>query len=287
MLAWEYVFVGVTLSLLLYPGLALALGLGLLYGRLLALELPGSWPGMPALRTPHGLAALASIGLSALGLALLPWPYHPAAGWRAIGSPLALWAAFELAFLAPLLPGLLAPQPLAARSAAREMQMSMGGRCVLWLAIGASLWGGAGWAPLVLPGRLLIGLAMLLVLPVALGAGPFAAERSLSVAGAEAGLDEPTAGLVRFARLVRGAALLAAASVALLPLGRGTRTPPQLQPWAGLALAAALFVVAALLLRQLAAVMPRLTLPAALRWCWSRALPLALVGMAYLALVRG
>ena len=41
----------------------------------------------------------------------------------------------------------------------------------------------------------------------------------------------------------------------------------------------------ALLLSQLAGLLPRLTLPAALRWCWWRALPLGLAGLVYLMLV--
>ena len=52
-----------------------------------------------------------------------------------------------------------------------------------------------------------------------------------------------------------------------------------------LAIVALLFAALALSLRQLAGVLPRLTLPAALRWCWLRALPLALVGLIYLAVI--
>jgi hypothetical protein len=57
------------------------------------------------------------------------------------------------------------------------------------------------------------------------------------------------------------------------------------QPWVGLLLFIALFIVVVLLLRQMTGLLPRLTLPAALRWCWWRALPLALIGMIYLILV--
>jgi hypothetical protein len=277
----------VVLALLLYPGLALTIVLALLLGWLSEgrdffqrVRLGAFW------RSFDGVAAALSIALSAAGLALLPWPYHPAAGQSLIGNPVALWLALEGAFLLPALPGLLAPSALGARAASREAQMSLAGRCVVWLALGAALWGGAGWALRDLPGRLLVGVAGLLALPAAIGAGPFGAERSLSPAGAEEGLDEAGAGLVRFARATRGAALLAALIVAsALPVSGTAPAPFAIQPWAALLLIAALFLVVVLLIRQVAAVMPRLTLPAALRWCWWRALPVALVGLAYLIVV--
>lgn len=75
---------------------------------------------------------------------------------------------------------------------------------------------------------------------------------------------------------------MAIATVQPLPAGSA-----QIQPALALAIVAALFVAVALVLRQISAVMPRLTLPAALRWCWARALPLALVGLVYMALVPG
>jgi hypothetical protein len=169
--------------------------------------------------------------------------------------------------------------------------MSVAGRCVVWLALGLALWGGASWGLVALPGRLLVALAGLLAVPAAIGAVPFGAERSLSAAGAEEGLDEATAALLRFARAVRGAALLAAFLVASLPRATGAWPPfaagsvAYVQPWIALLLVAALFVVVGLLLRRVAAVLPRLPLPAALRWCWWRALPVAVAGLLYLIVV--
>ncbi len=283
----------IALSLLLFPGLALALVLGVLLGWLLERR----WPGrgvlrLGSLRGLPGQVALLSIGLAGAGLALLPWPFHPAAGWAAIGSPALVWALFEAAALLPLLPGYLSPQPLAARAAVREAQIGVAGRCVFWLAAGAALWGQA-WSLPRAPGFVLVALGGLLALPAAIGAGPFGAERSLAPAGAEEGLDEDTKALVRLARSVRGAALIAALGVALLPATWGQSLPPalagratsQIQPAIGLAIVALLFAALALSLRQLAGVLPRLTLPAALRWCWLRALPLALVGLIYLAVI--
>jgi hypothetical protein len=273
------------LSLLLYPGLALLLILALAFGWLTEGRVRFGWPQNPDTRrggvawgSLDGLLSLASIALAALALALLPWPLHPAAGWAWVGSPVAIWAAVEGAFLLPVLAGLLAPAALGLRAATREAQISVAGRCVVWLAIGIALWAGAGWSALALPGRALTALAGLLALPAAIGAQPFGAERSLNAAGAEEGLDEATASLVRFARTARGAALLVILIVGSLPSAL-------LQPWVALLLIAGLFMVVALLLGRIAGTLPRLPLPAALHWCWWRALPLAVAGLVYLILV--
>ena len=269
----------IALAILAYPGLALALVLALSFGLLAEGHTPAR--RISALRlNAASSTALISIALAALALALLPWPEHPAAGWSWIGStsPLMLWGALEGAFLVPLLPALLRPTALGTRAASREAQMSAAGRFVLWLAIGVALWSGADWATAALPGRALAALAGLLALPAAIGSGPFGAERSLSTAGAEAGLDESTAEMVRFARTLRGAVLLAALIVATLPLAL-------LTPWVALLLIAALFLVIALMLRRIAIALPRMTLPAALRWCWWRALPLAVAGLIYLIII--
>jgi hypothetical protein len=266
------------LSLLLYPGLALVLILALVFGWLAEGRVRFGWLLGAAWGSLDGLLSLASIALAALTLALLPWPLHPAVGWDWAGSPIALWVALESAFVLPLLAGLLAPAALGVRAANREAQISVAGRCVVWLAIGIALWTGAGWAAPTLPGRALAALAGLLALPAAIGVRPFGAELSLNAAGAEEGLDEATASLVRFARTARGAALLAVLIVASLPSAL-------FQPWVALLLKAGLFMLVALLLNRVASALPRLTLPAALRWCWWRALPLAVAGLVYVILV--
>ena len=88
--------------------------------------------------------------------------------------------------------------------------------------------GGGAWSLPRVPGYLLLGLGWLLALPAAIGVGAFGAERSLALAGAEEGLDEDTQALVRFARLVRGAALTAPRGVALPPGVAGPSGPPRL-----------------------------------------------------------
>jgi hypothetical protein len=269
------------LALLIYPGLALAIVLAIMFRWIVEGRAPRATLRIPPLRA-DGLVGLTSILLAALALALLPWPLLPAALRPWVGSPLALWSALEGAFLAPLLPGLLAPSPLSARAAVREAQIGAAGRFVVWLAIGTALWSADGWAAAVLPGRALAALAGLLALPAAVGAGPFGAERSLAAAGAEEGLDEATADLLRFARTLRGAVLLAGLIVASLP---GPATVPAPRPSVVLALIAASFLIVALLLRRAALALPRMTLPNALRWCWWRALPLAVASLVYLIIV--
>jgi hypothetical protein len=75
---------------------------------------------------------------------------------------------------------------------------------------------------------------------------------------------------------------LAVRIVASLP---GRAEEALLRPPVALTLLAGLFAVVALLLRRASTTLPRLTLPGALRWCWWRALPLAVAGVVYLIIV--
>lgn len=264
------------IALVLFPGLLLTLVLGGAYHVLVEnthfgrLRLPA-----PSLES---ITAAVSVLLAALGVLLLPWPLHPRAGSPWVDRPFVLLLAFEGAFLLPLVPGLLARDPLANRATIREAQIGIAGRVVVWLALGTLLWGVGTWSPISLPGRLLIILAGLLALGAALGAGPFSADRALASDGAEHGLDAATAGLLRFARSTRNAALLLAFALAIVP--RAT-----VQPAVALLLIAAITLVVGIVLRRISGALPRMALPNTLRWCWWRALPLALVGLCYLALV--
>jgi hypothetical protein len=263
------------IGLLLYPGLALALLLGLALRRLIG-EAPIGFLGLrSAVGSADGILALGSIALASLGLAFAPLPYSPISAQLTAGRLMVVCCAVEIAFLAPALAGLLAQSPLVQRVVSRDLQIGVGGRAVVWLAIGA-LATQPGGDTSALAGHVIVLLGGLAALPAATGSGPFAPERSLSPAGAEAGLDEPATGLLRLARAVRAgvlAALLIAVSVA----------PIALRPPIALLIMAALALVCGLALRALAD-LPQLTLPAALRWCWGRALPLALAGLAVLAL---
>lgn len=261
------------LALLLYPGLIFALLLGLLTDavwqrrvRVPRLRLEVFWS------SADGILAGASIVLAALALALLPWPWHPAGTAAWVGSLILIWVVLEGAFLAPLLPALLSGVPQTVRAAIREAQMAAAGRAVIWLASGVSAWSLVGWAVADLPIRLLAATAAAMALPVALGVGVFGEERSITPGGTDAGLPQAVADAARFARSVRGAVLLCVPVVLMLP-----PILPALQ------LLLALGVPAAVLfgLRRLDGVLPRLTLPAALRWCWWRAMPLALAALVY------
>lgn len=266
------------LALLIFPGLLLALGLAVGFQLLVSGSMrPGRFSGA-AFTSAEGIAGAISILLAALALALLPWPLHPASNWTLIGSPLALWLALEGAYIAPLLAALPAQHPLVTRAAIREAQIGTAGRCVIWLAAGSMLWRSGAWSAAALPGQLLLLISGLLALPAAAGIGPFGAERSLTAAGAEQGLDESTAGLLRFARTARAASLLAALLIAAVPR-------QQIQASVALLVATAGFVVVALILRRSAGALPRFTLPAALHWCWWRALPPAIIGLVYLLII--
>jgi hypothetical protein len=263
-------------ALFLYPGLLLALVLAALF-RMVAEPHVQQRGASRFAFSGALLLGVASIALMAFGLALLPWPLHPAPNWPWVGRLALLWVVIEGAFLLPLLPGLRSAAPLVVRAASREVQLGVAGRVVVWLAIGLALAQGGAWALMNLPGRAGLLLAGLLALPAAAGVGPFGAERSLNMTGMEQGLDDATARLLRFARTTRAAGLLAALIVASL------HTVPT-QPLFALLIMLALFVVVLLLLRQTLA-LPRLTLPGALRWCWWRALPLAVVALVYLSVV--
>lgn len=265
-------------ALLLYPGLVLALGLSVLYTVLITGRRPLLPPSPVAwLRNADGVLNSAGIVLAGLGVALVPWPYHPLAP----GDTAWFWAwgALEGAFLLPLLPALASGHPLLARAAIREAQIGVVGRALLWVALAAALLLRTEWSMEALPAHLLALLAALFAFPAAIGWGPFTSETSITPAGTDLGLDAPGRALAAFARAVRHAALLGVALVALLPL---TLT----QPWVGLVLIGAAFALVCVLLRQLAATWPRLPLPDALRLCWLRALPLSLAALVYLAVVR-
>lgn len=258
-----------------YPGLLFIAALTVVFSMLVDGRVArGSLRGVTA---PQALLAATSVLLVTWALVLLPWPLHPATGWPWIGQLGVLWALFEGAFLLPLVPALRAEAPLVARAASREAQIGVAGRAVVWLAVGAGLAQAGDWSLLAVPGRGLMLVAGLLAFPAAAGLGVFAAERSLTLSAAEEGLSEGAKILFGWMRMARAAGVLAALIVGSLA-GVPTR------PLFALILALALLLVVGLVLRRQAE-QPRQTLPNALRWCWWRALPLALVGIGYLGIV--
>ncbi len=266
------------IGILLYPGLALVLVLGLALRRLVGDAQFRTWPNIgAAIRQGDGLVALASILLATVGVACAPLPFSPIQAPLLSGWSMLAWLALEAAFLAPALMALLAPSVITQRAASRDMQIGLAGRVVVWAVIGA-LASPVPLGALGLLGRVVLLLGGLLALPAAAGLGPFAPEHTIAQAGAESGLDERTAGLLRFARSVRAAALLAVlVAVALAPFA--------LRPVIALLIALALLLVVGFALRALAR-WPLFTLPSALRWCWTRALPVALIGLVMVVLVE-
>lgn len=269
----------IIISLLIYPGLLLALGLSLLYtitvtGRLRLHRgaIGATW------RSSEGLLYTTGIVLTGCALALLPWPLHPVQLGR--GVWLWSWALFEGAFLLPLVPGLLANTPTVVRAASREAQIGVAGRALLWLALTAGLLFPFDQQLVILPAYLLIVLAAIFAFPAATGWGPFAAETTITPGGGAYGLDAGTTSLAAAARTIRMVGLLAASLIALLP-----RTV--IPPLAGVLLFVAVFVGVSVLLKRMTGQFPRQPLPELLRICWWRTLPLALAAGVYLALVRG
>lgn len=264
---------GTLIAALLFPGLATALAAGALFGLVAngRVALPGS---LAPLGTREGLAALGAVLLAALGLVLLPWPLHPTgAGATWLWS----WAAFELAFLLPLLPALLTGAPALARAAIREAQLGALARAALWAALGAALSLRTSWEGLAMAAHLVAIAAAVAAYPAAIGWGPFGAEEMVSPGGTGAGLPAAALALGRWADETRAGAMLAAALLAILPTGV---LPAPL----GLALVATGATLAAALLRRFEGRAPRMTLPAALRFCLIWPLPLAAAAALALAM---
>jgi hypothetical protein len=258
-------------AILIYPGALATLLLAVLLSVAAGGRLPRAGALGGALRSAEGIGGLASIGLACVAAGLLGTPL----GSMVASSLVSVWVLIEAAVLAALLPAVVSRAPLAVRAASREAQMGVAGRAVLWMAAGAG--GVAQQSPSELPGVLLLLVAGLLAFPAAAGLGPFSPERSLSPDAPEEGLDDAAGALLPFARFTRAAALLMALVANVLPHAL-------LGQYGGMLVVAGLAAAAGWALRRTPE-LPRLTLPAALRWCWWRALPLALAGLVYLIVI--
>lgn len=262
----------IMLAALVFPGLLSALALGVIVR---VLRGRGAvWPRSLA-GNREALAALASMLLAGGGLALMPWPGHPAG---AATSWLGAWLLFELAFLFPILAVLPAGTPHVVRAAVREAQLGVAARGLLWAILTAGLSDPATWSPLVLPLRVLALFAALAAFLPAVGWGVFSTEQQVTPGGSGAGLPPATQTMLDIAQDVRAAALLAAVLVAALPTQVGA-------VWLGLVQVLAGFLVVVLLLRRFAGFFPRLPLRAALRYCWVVVAPLA-AGVVLLAALQ-
>lgn len=266
----------ILLAWLIYPGLGLLIVLTLaLWGLTGERALTRRLSLRRAFENADGVAALASLALALAALALTPWPLHPALQQPGVANLALIWAALTGAVLLPQLAGLLAQDALAQRAVSRDMQISIAGLTIVVLALATLMTSEVSLR--MLPGRLLTLLGGIIAVPAASGLGPFAPERSLSPRGAEQGLDEPTAGLLRFVRAARGAVMLGILAALAAP-------PPLTMAPIGLLIALALYVSSVLAIRVVVG-LPRLTLASALRWCWHPALILTVLGMSYTAFV--
>ena len=262
--------------------LAFALSFGL--GTLIARTTTGVpvWLLPSVRRFPQsvdGLAAMVCILLLILSFATLPWPFHPAGDRAWTGNPALLWALVEGAFLVPVFAGLLASSPLAARAVMREAQVNIAGRLPLWVVVGSSLWGSAGWTALEIVGRVILFAAGAVAVAAAAGLGPCEPDTSLSPAGAEEGLDESDRWLAQMARQMRAGLALALFVVGAVP------EPEIVQPGIAAIIAIALFAVLIACLRYARRTLPHLTMHAIVQWCLWRTLPVVLGASVYLELV--
>jgi hypothetical protein len=254
--------VRIVIAALIFPGLLTVLALGVvlrvLRGR--GAALPRGLAG-----NREALAALTSSLFAGAGLALMPWPEHPAG---ATTTWLGAWVVFELAFLLPIVPALFAGAPNVVRAAVRTVQLGVAARALLWAILAAMLSDPLAWSPATLPLRLLALVAALAALLPGVGWGIFGNEPYITPDGVAAGLPTTTQLLLDVAQDVRAAALLAAVLVVALPTQVGAS-------WLGLIQVLAGFIVVVLVLRRFEGYLPRLTLRTALRYCWIVVAPLA------------
>ena len=231
-----------------------------------------------ATRHVEGITSLISIALAVVALVLVPWPgLWSAEQLQTDGLWIVLWAALEGAFLIPLLPGVLSGAPAVVRSTMRDGQIGAAGRALAWLAAGAGLaLGGLSW--MTLPAYALALVALLVALPIAIGWGPFGAVPGHVRSAAEQAIDAAAVALVHRARATRSLVLIVVMLALVLPLG----SVPTVAAWA---LLLGMLLLILFMLRRQRGIWPRQTLPAALRFAWGRALPLAVAAIIYVIIL--
>ncbi len=275
------------LALILYPGLAFVVLLGIAYallsGRRFVSHAFTALLHVQVWQSGEGVLAMTSMVLAGIGLACMPLPLLSLAPGH-MGIWLLAWGGLEGAFLLPLLPALLTGMPQIARAAIREAQIGAAGRLLLWLALLVGLSIQSYWQQpdaailILLPPLVLAIIAAVFAFPAAIGWGPYASDAAITTGGVAQGLGKEIQGALQAARYTRAAALLVATLVALLPL--------VLLPMPVLGLVVLLVVAGGvrLLMRRLDGQFPILALPDAINMCWWRALPAGAVALVYLML---
>jgi len=260
-------------ALLVYPGLIPTLLLTLLFNFLVSqrrLVLPPDFA--KAILNTDGLGAIVSIILAVSSLVFMPWPFNSA--HSNVAGPLLMWAALEAAFLIPSLIAQTSSSPMVVRGAARSLQIGMAGRIVIWCAFGVLYWANQTWSWSAAPAIVLAWVSGLLALPAAIGVGMFRNDTALTGV-ITTGINISTVALMQIAADVRATALIVMITASLIPVEIGS----DIVRLVGIMVSTVLSMV---IIRIMIRNQPFVTLAAALRWCWWRALPPSLVALVYL-----
>lgn len=259
-------------ALFVYPGLIPAVLLTLLFNFLVSqrrLVLPPDI--IKAVLSTDGLGAVVSIILAISALIYMPWPFN--AAYSNVAGPLLMWAAVEATFLVPALVAQTSSSPMVVRGAARSLQIGLAGRIVIWCAFGALYWANQTWSWSDVPALLLAWASGILALPAAIGVGMFRNDTALTGV-ITTGLNLSTVALMQIAADVRATVLVVMVTSSLIPdIANGI---------VRLLAIVLSTVISMVLIRIMIRNQPFVTLAAALRWCWWRALPPALLAIAYL-----
>lgn len=260
-------------ALLVYPGLIPALLLTLLFSFLVSqrrLVIPPDL--IKAVKSTDGLGAIVSIVLAVSALIYMPWPFNNA--YSNVAGPLLMWAALEAAFLVPSLVAQTSSSPMVVRGAARSLQIGLAGRIVIWCAFGVMYWANQSWSWIVVPAVLLAWASGLLAIPAAVGVGMFRNDTALTGV-ITTGLNISTVALMQIAADVRATVLVVMVTSSIVPIEIGNEV-------VRLIAIITSTVLSMFLIRMMIRNQPFVTLAAALRWCWWRALPPAILALAYL-----
>jgi hypothetical protein len=225
-----------------------------------------------AILSVDGFAAFLSILLAIGAATYMPWPFNGA--YTSIAGPLLMWAAIEASFLIPSLAAQTSSSPLVVRGAARSLQIGLAGRVVVWCVFGVLYWANQTWQIATLPAIILAWVAAILALPAAIGVGMFRNDTALT-GMMTTGLSLSTTALMQITTDMRAAVLILTVTTSLCPFDMDSN-------WLRLIFIAGTTIITMVGLRFLVRNQPFATLAAALRWCWWRALPPALLALIYL-----
>jgi hypothetical protein len=139
---------------------------------------------------------------------------------------------------------------------------------------GVLYWANQTWQITTLPAIVLGWVAAILALPAAIGVGMFRNDTALT-GMMTTGLNLSTVALMQITTDIRAAVLVLTVTTSLFPYDMTNN-------WLRLVLIALTTIITMVSLRFLVRNQPFATLAAALRWCWWRALPPALLALAYL-----